>query len=294
MNWRALIFSSADGRLRSGWRLALFFGLSFSGLVLASIVVVLFGYVPQISDPGNLLVGQLATALPMLLAVFIARRYLDRRTFASLGFGRPWLWRDLLAGFFIAGVTMGAIFLFFRLAGWLDFQGFIWLQEPVPSWLGSLLTMFAIFVVVGLWEETFFRGYLFLNLEQGLNTYWAVILSSLTFALFHYNNPAGQGFFPMVGLLLAGIFFAIAYLASGSLWLPIGLHIGWNFFEGTVFGFPVSGLQTTGVLLHTVSGPDVWTGGAFGPEAGLILVPGLLLAGFLVYAYTRARQSAGE
>ncbi len=90
-----------------------------------------------------------------------------------------------------------------------------------------------------------------------------------------------------VGLFLAGLFLAYAYLRTRRLWLPIGLHIGWNFFESTVLGFPVSGLSLFGLLQNSLAGPDIYTGGAFGPEAGLVLLPALALGTILVYYYTR-------
>ena len=83
------------------------------------------------------------------------------------------------------------------------------------------------------------------------------------------------------------VFLAYGYLSTKQLWLPIGLHIGWNFFEGVGFGFPVSGLDIYHLTRITVSGPELWTGGAFGPEAGLILLPGLLLGTALIFAYAR-------
>jgi membrane protease YdiL (CAAX protease family) len=93
------------------------------------------------------------------------------------------------------------------------------------------------------------------------------------------------------GLFLAGMFLAFAYTRTRQLWLPIGLHIGWNFFEGTVFGFPVSGLGLSGIIEHSVNGPVQFTGGAFGPEAGLVLLPALALGTILVYYYTRVKYT---
>jgi hypothetical protein len=91
----------------------------------------------------------------------------------------------------------------------------------------------------------------------------------------------------MLGLFASGVWFSYALLRTGQLWLPIGLHIGWNFFEGVVFGFPVSGLDIYRLIRITVDGPELWTGGAFGPEAGLVLLPGLLLGVALIYVYTK-------
>ena len=92
-----------------------------------------------------------------------------------------------------------------------------------------------------------------------------------------------------MGIVLAGLFLALPYLLTRQLWLSIGLHIGWNFFEGVVFGFPVSGTDSFHLLRHTVSGPVLWTGGAFGPEAGLLVIPALIFGSLLVFAYTRLK-----
>jgi hypothetical protein len=91
----------------------------------------------------------------------------------------------------------------------------------------------------------------------------------------------------MVGLSLSGVFFAYCTLWSRGLWLPIGLHIGWNFFESTVFGFSVSGYDNFSFLQINQSGPESMTGGSFGPEAGLILLPALALGASLVYLYSK-------
>ena len=94
----------------------------------------------------------------------------------------------------------------------------------------------------------------------------------------------------VLGLLVGGLFLAYGYVRTRSLWLPVGLHIGWNFFEGVVFGFPVSGLDIYPLLRIKVNGPVLWTGGAFGPEAGLIVLPALILGAALIYFYTQNRN----
>jgi hypothetical protein len=74
------------------------------------------------------------------------------------------------------------------------------------------------------------------------------------------------------------------------LWLPIGLHLGWNFFEGNIFGFPVSGLDTFRLIRHSINGPTWLTGGPFGPEAGLIILPAMALGIWLMIIFTRGRD----
>ena len=104
----------------------------------------------------------------------------------------------------------------------------------------------------------------------------------------HLANPNAT-WVSAAGIFFAGLFLAYGYVCTQQLWLSIGLHIGWNFFEGVVFGFPVSGLSIYPLIHINVSGPDVWTGGAFGPEAGLIILPALALGAVLINLYTRSR-----
>jgi hypothetical protein len=113
-----------------------------------------------------------------------------------------------------------------------------------------------------------------------------VVISSSIFGLLHLGNPNAT-WVSAAGIFFAGLFLAYGYLTTKQLWLSIGLHIGWNFFEGVVFGFPVSGLDIYHLLRITVNGPELWTGGPFGPEAGLVVLPGLVLGAVLVFAYAR-------
>jgi hypothetical protein len=93
-------------------------------------------------------------------------------------------------------------------------------------------------------------------------------------------------------LVASGLFLASGYLRTRQLWLPIGLHIGWNFFEGPLFGFAVSGTGPFTLIRQVPTGPELLTGGAFGPEAGLIVLPALGIGLILInwYSYSCYRQ----
>jgi membrane protease YdiL (CAAX protease family) len=291
--WLERIFlTPTENRLRSGYRLTgqlLLLGILL-GCFSISLGLWLFLY-GQGSERVIFLLGQ-SIALPAVtLSVYVARRWLDKRSFGSLGLrlDRRALW-DLLVGFGIAGAMMALIYLLEWAAGWLVFGGLAWDFER-PVWLlGGVLGMLLVFLAVGWYEELLNRGYWLQNLEEGLNLFWAVLISSCVFALAHLSNP-NLSAAAVLGLLLAGVFLAYGYTRTRQLWLPIGLHAGLNFFEGTVFGFPVSGLTDFPRLIHqTVDGPILMTGGAFGPEAGLVLLPALALGAILVYLYTRLRS----
>lgn len=285
-----LLFSADEPRLRAGWRLLIHFLLLVFFIFLFALPI--FGFLApggQLDDDSVLLANALSLALPITAATYVARRWIDRRSFASLGLvlNRQGL-ADLLFGILLTGIQMGFIFLSFWVLGWLDIQSFAWQAMPAGQILQGTLYSLFVFIWVGWGEELLARGYWLQNLAGGLNMTWGVLLSSVLFALGHSFNP-NVTWVAVLGLFLAGLFFAYLYLRTRLLWLPIGAHIGWNFFEGTVFGFPVSGLDISPLVEHRVTGPEIITGGAFGPEAGLILLPALALGAVLVYLYTRKR-----
>ncbi|HEY58298.1 MAG TPA: CPBP family intramembrane metalloprotease [Anaerolineae bacterium] len=281
-----------EGRLRAGWRL-LAFVLLFGALQLltgvALSLVLRQGFPAWLNA---LTVGEALTALPLTASVVLARRWFDRRSFASLGL--TWDRRaghDLLFGVGLTGLLMGLIFLAEGAFGWLHLRGFAWDTMTAGQVLGMLANALLLWVLVAWNEELLFRGYLLTNLRDGMGTTWAVVLSSLLFAAAHVGNPH-MGWPALLGLVLAGFFLADGWLTTGRLWLPLGLHLGWNLFEGTVFGFPVSGLTLPPLLVTDIHGPDLVTGGAFGPEAGLIIVPALALGTWLMHRRARRGRSA--
>ena len=292
----ARIFISPDERrLRAGWRLLLQTLLVVFLFVIAGIAV----YAPATLlglSRESLMLAQLTEFLAFTGSIWIARRFLDRRSFVSLGlnFGRQAV-IDLLAGIAIAFVMMGAIYLAMVALGWSKFESFAWQSESGVSVLLGALSIFGLFIVVGWNEELLFRGYYLQTIASGLNLTWGVILSSVLFGLAHAGNP-GASWISMAtaGILFAGLFLAYGYVRTRQLWLSIGLHIGWNFFEGPGFGFPVSGLDVYRIVHQRVQGPELWTGGVFGPEAGLIVLPALALGAVLIYLYSKLPRSAAE
>jgi membrane protease YdiL (CAAX protease family) len=288
--WQVFFYSSDEVRLRAGWRLLLHTGLQGLISILAGIVIFIPIGILNISftSPVALLAGELTMLIAITAGTFLARRFLDKRSIISLGL-KPGFQAcmDMLAGIAITFFQMGLVFGIELALGWTKFDGFAWQKEAGSVVLSGLGLWLLIFVIVGWQEELLSRGYHLQTIESGLNVFWAVFLSSFLFGSLHIFNT-GATWISTLGISLAGLFLALPFILTRQLWLSIGLHIGWNFFEGVVFGFPVSGLDTFRLLRHTVSGPEMWTGGAFGPEAGLLLIPALLLGFLLIIAYTRS------
>ena len=280
------IFISPDEpRLRAGWRLLIQTVLLILIGLIAGIVASLFG--PAVG--GSIFAGEIINFLAFTGSIYIARRWLDKRSFESLGLtlnGRTL--SDILAGVGITFILMGAIYALMSLFGWVTFKGFAWQFDPINIVVRGVLTFFVVFIIVAWNEELLSRGYELQTIASGLNIFWGVMISSAVFGLLHLGNPNAT-WVSAAGIFFAGLFLAYAYIRTKQLWLSMGLHLGWNFFEGVVFGFPVSGLSIYPLTRIEVHGPELWTGGAFGPEAGLIVLPGLILGAVLIYFYTRKR-----
>ncbi len=284
-----IFLSPAEPRLRAGWRIGIHFALMLGIVIVLSVLVVVV-HLYDVPYGIELLVNELAIFVAINASVLLARRFLDRRSFVSLGLGLQKSVADLLVGIAIAGFVMAAIFEAEWALGWLKVESFAWEIQPRLEAAVELAIWFIIFAIAGWQEELLSRGYWLQNLADGLNLQWALFISSALFALMHTGNP-NASWVAIVGLFAAGYFLAYGYVLTRQLWLSVGLHIGWNFFEGNVFGFQVSGLDTFRLIHQTVRGPELWTGGAFGPEAGLIVLPAMAFGAVLIYGYVRYVRS---
>jgi len=283
-----IFLSPEEPRLRAGWRLLIQF---FLWQLLTNIIFIALVILGNESTYYNFLVNKSVSLFAVIASVYLARRFIDRRSFLSLGLKyNSRAVGEVLLGVMIAGLMMLLVYALEFMFGWLEFEGFVWGLKSEQSVLLSTLEMALLFCIVAFDEELLSRGYHLQNLEDGINLPWGVILSSVIFAFMHSMNP-NFTIAAWFGLFAAGLFLGLAYVLTRQLWLPIGLHIGWNFFEGTVFGFQVSGLDTFRIIEQTVRGPALITGGSFGPEAGLILIPAIGLGILLVYLYSRTRNS---
>jgi len=282
-----IFISPSEPRLRAGWRLLIQTLLLILFGVVAGLVIFLLPASFTSSPTAYLFIGELAELFAFVGSIYIARRFLDRRSFSSLGFKMDkHAVIDILAGIIVTFLMMGSIFLVMQALGWVNFESFAWSTDSVRTVISQVLLFFFLFIIVGFNEEFLFRGYQLQTITSGSNLFWGLFISSIIFGGLHLGNPNAT-WVSAAGIFFAGLFLAYGYIRTRQLWLSIGLHIGWNFFEGVVFGFPVSGLSIYPLIRINVTGPKVWTGGAFGPEAGLIILPALALGAALTYFYTR-------
>ncbi len=216
-----------------------------------------------------------------LLAVFAVTRLIEQRNPADIGLGVRRFVMDWLKGagvgaaYLCASVGILAVLGGYRITG-VAFAG--------PALAGGLLLHF----LVGVFEETLFRGILFRFLEEGLGSWIALTLTALFFGLSHLSNPNATVWSAIAIALEAGVSIGAAYMATRSLWFAMGLHTAWNFLQGNIFGVAVSGngAPTDSLFRPLIQGNPWLTGGAFGIEASVITV--VLGLGLGIYFIARA------
>ena len=253
--------------MRAGWRIGLFLliatGCSF---VVATPGIYLIKMLPPINSAGA---QMFFVYLAITFAAWLMLRFVDKRPFISIGLslkadGGKQLFQGIILGsgmmtmIFVIEYSMGIVHIEFR-----D----VTIQQGLLIFLNSIL----LYIAVGYGEEFLFRGYIFQVFVEGTNKVIATLVIALLFAFVHSKNP-NASLFGLINVGFAGIWLSLAYFKTKALWLPIGLHISWNFFQGFVYSFPVSGTNSDTLQIGKaiVSGPEWLTGGAFGPEGGAL------------------------
>lgn len=219
---------------------------------------------------------KIAAYIALLAAVLAVTIRYDRMPAAWAGLGlHPWTLREFLLGLMLGGVMILVAWIPIALMAGVRFEG---VDAPL---LFAEYTLYIVLSAAG--EELLFRGYLFQRLMEIVGATAAALLGAFFFAAAHMWNPS-LSLTGVLNLFLAGLLFAGAYLRTGSLWMPIGIHIAWNFVTAKIIGLPLSGVERGSSVLRTgLTGPDVITGGWFGPEGGLIGTVALLLGGLLLF-----------
>ncbi len=282
------IFINEAGRVRSGWRFAIFFVALFllSG-VLGGVFGAILYYLPIGFSPDSLLGFLVPQFILLTLAVFLGwlcGRFLEGLPFRALGawFTKNWL-TDFAWGFLIGGASIGLAALILIAFGATVFR---FNENAGQSAIGLTLGIsFVIFACGAAAEEAFFRGYIFQTFTRAKLALFAVALTSLIFAAMHTSNPSAN-YLSFFNTLLAGIWFGAAYLKTRTLWLAFGIHLAWNWMQGAVLGISVSGITsiTTAPFLQATNvGSPVLTGGDYGIEGGFACTIALIISTLVIW-----------
>src|SRR5690625_596622 len=290
------MFLNENGKVRSGWLIAstlliVYFGqgiFMLPGSTLLSLIemsnkdVAIASDLSYVRKPWMILATFGAATLGGIAATLVAWRAINKQYPLALGL-RGKL-RDLFVGLLFGGVAITVIFLILLSTGNVTMET----HFLHPNVTMFTVTFFILFVLVGFFEEMLFRGYVMKTmLERGNEKWLTYVVSALVFSLVHITNP-NVSLLGLINIALAGLLFAYMFDMSGSLLLPIGYHITWNFFQGNVFGFSVSGISPYGLYeVDTSKGVDLLTGGAFGLEGGLAATIVLLFSFYVTKLYTK-------
>ncbi len=264
-----LFFINRFGHLRAGWRMALFAVIAV-GCALGLMLALQYlrpsggGYLGTLaSDIEN---GLLCVAL--LIPSFVMLKVVDRRELGLLGlnFSRGWF-KELLWGVGFGFVVICAVFLVMYAGGFVEtsFNGFeaTVLQAVFINYLIG-------FFIAGTLEEIATRGYLLQALIEGTRAWVAIVFLSLAFSLIHFRSP-GFTWWAALNLFILGVLLGLTYLKTRSIWMPIGLHVAWNWTMACVWGMNVSGVTVQQSLFtSSPTGADVLSGGVFGVEGSVV------------------------
>jgi hypothetical protein len=284
MNLRSIFVNRANN-LRAGWRIAIFLLLQVSlSLGIVGILRLLLG----ISQTG----GTALAYVVLIGTTFLVLRIVDHRPFKSVGLPlHSRLGAEWGQGILLSLLMISLVFVVQYLLGYVHLT---WREESIGVVALSFLSALLTFLWFGFGEELLFRGYFFQTLIEGSNQYVSIIVMSALFGAAHIANPNATAL-GVVNTILAGVWLSVAYLKTKTLWFPTALHATWNFFQGYVYSFPVSGLKLGGRSLFTLqqTGPEWVTGGAYGPEGGVLTTIVLLFAVFYILKSPSVRIGGG-
>ncbi|NOU62104.1 CPBP family intramembrane glutamic endopeptidase [Marinifilum caeruleilacunae] len=284
---------NSNPAIKHGWLRAILIIIPFfivSGIFQA-IGLILYGAITGTLDLQNLqnvnmstgfrLTTQFTGMLGTLLIVWIFARFIDKRKFVDLGFSLKNRGKDIFYGLIAGIVMMGLGTIILQVNGNLTI-------DSIHFAATSLLQSVFLFIIVSVNEEVLVRGYILPNFMDSMNRYLALVLSSLIFTALHLFNP-NVSFLGITNIFLAGILLGIGYIFTKNLWFPLALHFSWNFFQGPIFGFEVSGTDTDTLISQSITGNELLTGGKFGFE-GSLLASLLCTAAIILFWYVYKKQ----
>ena len=285
---KKLFYNYNDNRVRALVRIPLFLGLFILFMIIQRLALSPLRdsilYFRLINAPVSFILFS--------LLIWISAKLIDRRKVADYGifYSKEWIY-DFVFGLLLGIFLISFVFILEYSMGWITIVDYYYAAGG-KSFILALLESLLLYIYVGYYEETVSRGYLLRNISEGMNfkksgpmfaIIFAVLFTSFIFGFGHADNPNAT-FIGWWNIIIVGVLLGYTFVITKSLAIPIGIHITWNFFQGSVFGFPVSGNPTPVTFLQIEQGGNpLWTGGDFGPEAGLVIY---FVAVFLVNSFT--------
>ena len=278
--------------IKQGWLRALLFMLVFmvcalpAGMLAGMLLMGDHDKHATTVQPTVIILALFVTSVVSILLTILFRRVIDRKNVMSLGFSWQGYYQEAYTGFCLgpALLGLGTLILFaVKKLSWTD------ASFHASDFFISLVLM----CMIALSEEMVFRGYILNNLMESMNSRTALGVSAVLFALAHGGNM-GITAVAAINLLLGGLLLGINYIYTRNLWFGIAFHFSWNFFQGPVLGYEVSGLPLQSVLRPDLNGPWWITGAQFGFEGSLVTTFLFIIALLLLFAAYERRYEAGS
>lgn len=283
------IFKNRYGELRSGWKIVLTIILMFALINVLSVLIGIIlgiiatnGILTELSDIESsslyFSVSIILQNIALILSSIIMWKSLDKKEAKLMGIiNIKEGYKELGIGLFLGGMTITIVGIVLLLLGEVRLVNS--LSKPNISY--ELVIGLMAFIAVGFGEEIFGRAYCMSVLKQTRNKYIVLGISAAVFAAMHLGNN-GINFLALINLFLVGILFGYMFMKSGNVWMPIGFHITWNYFQGYILGFQVSGNEVNGIYQLQNSINSYINGGTFGPEGGIVVTLILIITFFIV------------
>lgn len=289
------IFINANNKVRLIWKFLLFV------LIMLLIAVPLQLGLREILDKG-LIRGNLSAFIAVLatsVSLFVLIRFVERSSFEKFGLKMDGSWLvEFGVGCLIAIIQISLFFLAMRSTGNLVVTDYFVSGSEEYAFLSGFLSELFRQLTVGFNEEILFRAFLFYVVYEALNSFFknraknaiiACALVSPLFGLAHLSND-GATLFSTINLGLDAMMIALPFIITGRLALSIGMHFSWNAMQGAIFGFANSGTIAKASWISSSMPDNMWTGGEFGPEGSVLLLPMTLLAVIMIILWKRYKQ----
>lgn len=272
--------------IKQGWlRVFVFLVVYVLLLISSGVVLQLIALATSKENTvSNFYSGILLNFLLSVLLVLVFTKFVNRSSLSTLGLQ----WKTIARERWIGLITGVFLSCFIATILWL-LQLVQWFTDKVDA--AGLGIALGLMFIVAIGEELVFRGYLLGNMMQSSSKEAALVFSALVFAILHSLNP-NFNLTAFINIFLAGLLLGINYIFTRNLWFGILLHFSWNFFQGSVLGFPVSGLQLSSLLQQNSSGSILLTGGEFGLEASWLTTFAFTAAIFILYSLFSKKYNA--
>lgn len=247
--------------------------------VLNLVVYLILKINPFIDNNPSLhqsLLSAFTNFLAVIFVIFIYKKNVILKNISSIRFDIREFRRNTFLGFFAGGGIIIIGFIINYLIGSIEIK----LSSHI---LSPLILNSIVFFLIAFSEELIFRGFVLNQLIEIMSKYWALVISALIFSLFHTFNP-NFSVISFVNVFLAGILLGLLFIRLKSLYAPIIQHFSWNYFQGPICGYKISGIEINDTLfVNTINSNNLINGGNFGFEGSLVCLALLIAVVTLVF-----------